>query len=183
MMKKIGKLLALSAMVISTLFTAGIPVSAKEIAEVPVVEEPAIASLSFDMDDLQKHEKTIVLEDGTEMTFGAEPVMKDSRALSGTWRIYGYNPLASMEYYIVLGPKGKYTTIKSTYGLAITGRLSSFDNEKINIERRTETSSSPAQVAGYAKFNYLGNQWVSVWQQSGGVRAKIKNNKITTSLY
>ena len=88
-----------------------------------------------------------------------------------------------MEYYIVLGPNGKYTTIKSTYGLAITGRLSSFDNEKINIERRTETSSSPAQVAGYAKFNYLGNQWVSVWQQSGGVRAKIQNNEITTSLY
>lgn len=60
-----------------------------------------------------------------------------------------------MEYYIVLGSKGKYTTIKSTYGLAITGRLSSFDN----IESRTENSSSSAPVAGYAKFNYLGNQW------------------------
>lgn len=29
----------------------------------------------------------------------------------------------------------------------------------------------------------IGNSWISVWQQSGGVRAKIKNNKITTSLY
>ena len=182
-MKKIGKLLAVSAMIISTLFTTGVPVYAKEIAEVPVAEEHAIASLSFDMYDLQKHEKTIALENGTEMTFGAEPVMKNSRALSGTWRIYGYNPLASMEYYVVLGAKGKYTTIKSTYGLAITGALSSFKNEKINIERRTETSSNPAQVAGYAKFNYLGNSWISIWQQSGGVRAKIKNNKVTTSLY
>lgn len=53
-------------MIISTLFTTGVPVYAKEIAEVPVAEEHAIASLSFDMYDLQKHEKTIALENGTK---------------------------------------------------------------------------------------------------------------------
>ena len=63
MMKKIGKLLALSAMVISTLFTAGIPVSAKEIAEVPVVERASYCIFHrFDMDDLQKHEKLLYLK-------------------------------------------------------------------------------------------------------------------------
>ena len=62
-----------------------------------------------------------------------------------------------MEYYIDLAPSGKYTTIKKTYGLAISGTLSSFDNEKINVVRRTETASKAAVVEGYAKFNYLGN--------------------------
>lgn len=77
----------LCQLVISTLFTSGILVFVKELAEVPVVEKLASVALLFDMGDLQKHEKTIVLEDDTEMTFGAEPVMKDSRALSGTWKI------------------------------------------------------------------------------------------------
>lgn len=88
-----------------------------------------------------------------------------------------------MEYYIDLAPSGKYTTIKKTYGLAISGTLSSFDNEKINVVRRTETASKAAVVEGYAKFNYLGNQWVSIWTQSGGVRASVKNNVISTELY
>lgn len=49
--------------------------------------------------------------------------------------------------------------------------------------RKTETASQPAVVEGYAKFNYLGNQWVSIWTQSGGVRASIKNDVVSTELY
>ena len=32
-------------------------------------------------------------------------------------------------------------------------------------------------------LSYFGNQWVQLWNQSGGVRSKIKNNKLTVSLY
>jgi hypothetical protein len=88
-----------------------------------------------------------------------------------------------MEYYIVLIPSGNYTTVSSTYGLAISGFLTSFENERVTIVRNTETSSAAAIVEGYAKFNYLGNQWIAVWTQSGGVRASIKNDQITTALY
>ena len=171
--------MAASLVVIMTLVGSGMTVLAEENEN---SQEP-IAKVTFDLDDRVRHETTVTLSDGTTATVGAEQVDGMTRALSGTWRIYGYNPFVTMEYYIVLGPSGNYTTIKSTYGLAISGTLSSFENEKINIVRRTETSSKAAIVEGYAKFNYLGNQWVSIWTQSGGVRASIKNNKVTTELY
>ncbi|MCY1103002.1 DUF5626 family protein [Shouchella clausii] len=154
------------------------------------LSENDLPSITFDYTDLRTHTDTVVLEDGTELTVGAEPVINDEisalAALNGTWRIWGDNGLARMEYYIVLRPVSsgsKYTRINSTYGLAVTGRLSSFENEKINVVRRNETSSAGAVVEGYAKFNYLGNQWVSIWTQSGGVRATIKGGKVTTKLY
>lgn len=143
---------------------------------------PDTPSISFDLHDRTTHEATLTLADGSTVTIGAEPI-NNTRALSGTWRIYGYNPLASMEYYIDLEPSGNYTRIANTYGLAISGQLTSFDNETIRVVRATETSSRPAIAEGYARFNYLGNQWVSVWTTTGGVRASIKNDTITTELY
>lgn len=146
-------------------------------------EAVGIASLSFDLDDRRPHEKTIVLPDGNVARFGAEPVGALSRSLSGVWRVWGENGLAHMEYYMELAPSGSYTRVVNTWGLVVTGRLTGIENERINIPRRYETAWYPAIVEGYAKFNYLGNQWVSLWTQTGGVRAKIKNNVVTTELY
>ena len=56
-------------------------------------------------------------------------------------------------------------------------------NESIRKHRTWEDASQPVWVEGYAKFHYFGNQWVQLWNQSGGVRSKIKNNKLTVSLY
>ncbi len=143
-----------------------------------------VLSLSFDINDKKQHELSSVLEDGTIVTVGAEYIEKDGeRSLSGEWRIYGSNGLATMEYYIQLIPYGNYTKISDAYGLAVSGVLTSYENETINIVRRIETSSLAAIVEGYAKFNYFGNQWISLWTKSGGVRARIKNDVITTELY
>ena len=148
----------------------------------PDVKEPVL-EISFDLKDKTVHSTSKTLEDGTIAEIKVEPVDPYSRALNGTWKISGTNGLASMEYYVVLSPSGKYTTVSGTYGLAITGRLTSFDNETIRVVNKTETARRGAIVEGYAKFNYLGNQWVSVWTQSGGVRTTIKNDKFTTVLY
>lgn len=181
MIKKLRKLMAMALVVVIALSCSGVTAFAAETDNDEQETQP-IVKVSFDLNDRVKHEATVTLPDGTTATVGAEPVAT-TRALSGTWRIYGYNPLATMEYYIDLAPSGSYTTITNTYGLAISGTLSSFENEKINVVRRTETSSKAAVVEGYAKFNYLGNQWVSIWTQSGGVRASIKNNVVSTELY
>lgn len=144
-------------------------------------------SISFDFNDRSVHTQQFELDDGTILTIGAEPVASRSReALNGTWRIWGDNGLARMEYYIELAPTysgSPYTKITQTWGLAVTGRLSSFSDETINIVRASETSTKSAIVEGYAKFNYLGNQWISIWTQSGGVRATIRNAIITVDLY
>lgn len=178
--------LGLIVFVLTSLITSA-ESSSEDLTKPQSIEVPEI---TFDYTDQTVHTDTVELEDGTELTVGAEPVINDGmsvmRALNTTWRVWGDNGLARMEYYMVLRPVSsgsKYTKINSTYGLAVTGRLSSFDNEKINIVRRNETSSNGAIAEGYAKFNYLGNQWISIWNQSGGVRATIKSGKVTTKLY
>lgn len=144
-------------------------------------------AMSFDFTDRTVHMEQFELDDGTVLTVCAEPVASNSReALNGTWRIWGDNGLARMEYYIDLAPTysgSDYTKIVQTWGLAVTGRLSSFSDETINIVRTSETATKAAIVEGYAKFNYLGNQWISIWTQSGGVRATIRNGIITVELY
>ena len=151
-----------------------------------------LPSVTFDLNDLKTHTDTVILNDGTKLTVGAEPVVSENSgvsraaALSGTWRIWGENGLARMEYYIVLKPTysgSKYTRINNTYGLAVTGRLSSYSDEKIRMVRANETATYGAVVEGYARFNYFGNQWISIWTQSGGVRATVKGGQVTTKLY
>ena len=148
----------------------------------PNVKQPVL-EMSFDLNDKTVHSKSKILEDGKKAEIKIEPVDPYSRALNGTWKISGTNGLVSMEYYVVLSPSGKYTTVANTYGLAISGPLTSFENEQIRVVNKTETASRGAIVEGYAKFNYLQNQWVSLWTQSGGVRTTIKNDKFTTVLY
>lgn len=170
-----------------------------EFKTLPVIKGPFQSKyppieMSFNIQDRKAHTKTVTLTDGTVLKLGAEPASAGNiegsisimAALNGVWKIWGENGLARMEYYIDLAPTyrgSNYTKITDEWGLAVTGRLSSFDNETINVVRRSETSSKPAVVEGYAKFNYLGNQWISVWTQSGGVRATISKGKLTTTLY
>lgn len=187
-----GKTIRLSFITFfSMLIFSFIPFLKAEAASIDSINESVqsndLPSVTFDINDLRSHEDTMVLDNGLELKVGAEPVGSTSRAaLTGTWRIWGDNGLARMEYYIVLKPTysgSKYTRINNTYGLAVTGRLSGYSGEKISVVRANETSSKSAIVEGYAKFSYLGNQWVSIWTQGGGVRATIKNGKVTTKLY
>jgi hypothetical protein len=144
--------------------------------------EPVL-SFSFNLNDRVNHEITAII-DNTEVTIGAEPVASRTRSLTGDWRIHGSNGLVSMEYYITLTPLvGGYTKITSAYGLAISAILTDFENETINIVRSNETATLPAIAEGYAKFHYLGNQWVSIWTTTGGVRATIMDDIVTMDLY
>ncbi len=145
-------------------------------------EEPLI-SLQFDIENRESNSTSVELEDGTTLTLSAEPVQNTRSGLNGVWRIWGDNGLAKMVYYIDLTPSGNYTSVSRTYGLSVTGRLTGVADEKINVVRRTETSSRPAIVEGYAKFNYLENQWVSIWTSSGGVRTTIRDGVVDVKLY
>ena len=137
-------------------------------AQEAVAEQPTV-SMSFDLDNRVKHEKTVRLPDGSIAKITAEPI-NTGRALSGVWKITGTNGLATMEYWIELEKAGLYTKIKRTWGLAITGIMTSYEDAKINVE-------------GYAKFTYFDNPVVTLWTKSGGVRASISGNQITTELY
>ena len=129
-----------------------------------------------------KHEESVKLPDGSIAKITAEPI-NTGRALSGVWKITGTNGLATMEYWIELEKAGLYTKIKRTWGLAITGIMTSYEDAKINVVRQMESPVLPAIVEGYAKFTYFDNPVVTLWTKSGGVRASISGNQITTELY
>ena len=150
-------------------------------ASAAVAEQPTV-SMSFDLDNRVKHEKTVRLPDGSIAKITAEPI-NTGRALSGVWKITGTNGLATMEYWIELEKAGLYTKIKRTWGLAITGIMTSYEDAKINVVRQMESPVLPAVVEGYAKFTYFDNPVVTLWTKSGGVRASISGNQITTELY
>ena len=150
-------------------------------AQEAVAEQPTV-SMSFDLDNRVKHEKTVRLPDGSIAKITAEPI-NTGRALSGVWKITGTNGLATMEYWIELEKAGLYTKIKRTWGLAITGIMTSYEDAKSNVVRQMESPVLPAVVEGYAKFTYFDNPVVTLWTKSGGVRASISGNQITTELY
>lgn len=83
-------------------------------AQEAVAEQPTV-SMSFDLDNRVKHEKTVRLPDGSIAKITAEPI-NTGRALSGVWKITGTNGLATMEYWIELEKAGLYTKIKRTWG-------------------------------------------------------------------
>lgn len=87
------------------------------------------------------------------------------------------------QWNIELEKAGLYTKIKRTWGLAITGIMTSYEDAKINVVRQMESPVLPAVVEGYAKFTYFDNPVVTLWTKSGGVRASISGNQITTELY
>ena len=119
-------------------------------AQEAVAEQPTV-SMSFDLDNRVKHEKTVRLPDGSIAKITAEPI-NTGRALSGVWKITGTNGLATMEYWIELEKAGLYTKIKRTWGLAITGIMTSYEDAKINVVRQMESPVLPAVVEGSAKF-------------------------------
>lgn len=99
-------------------------------AQEAVAEQPTV-SMSFDLDNRVKHEKTVRLPDGSIAKITAEPI-NTGRALSGVWKITGTNGLATMEYWIELEKAGLYTNAllrilwrrkQCKYGLARTERL------------------------------------------------------------
>ena len=58
-------------------------------AQEAVAEQPTV-SMSFDLDNRVKHEKTVRLPDGSIAKITAEPI-NTGRALSGVWKITGTN--------------------------------------------------------------------------------------------
>ncbi len=118
---------------------------------------------------------------GSVAKITAEPI-NTGRALSGSWKITGTNGLASMKYWIELEKVGLYTRIARTWGLAITGILTSYDNAKINVVRQMESPVLPAVVEGYADFTYFDNPVITIWTKSGGVRASVFGSQGTTEL-
>ena len=170
-------------------FTGGIVYADEVTSDSKLLMENDSLTMEFDYKSNESYNKSVIV-DGKKLSLKAEPVnsyipygLRSARGVVGTWKISGSNSLASMEYYIEVIEKNGYGYISDAWGLAILGKLTSFENEKINIVRRQETRTKYAIAEGYAKFNYLGNQWVSVWTQTGGVRAKVGNGKVTQSLY
>ena len=155
--------------------------AAQEVA----TKQPTV-SMSFDLDNRVKHEKTVRLPDGSIAKITAEPI-NTGRALSGVWKITGTNGLATMEYWIELEKAGLYTKIKRTWGLAITGIMTSYEDAKINVVRQMESPVLPAIVEGYAKFTYytLDEKWwresFNFWQ-SNYYRAVLINLRICSKL-
>lgn len=171
------------------LFTEGIVYADEVTSDSKLLKENNSLTMEFDYKSNESYNKSMIV-DGEKLSLKAESVnsyipyrLRSVRGAVGTWRISGSNALASMEYYIEVIEKNGYGYISDAWGLAIKGKLTSFENERINIVRRQETRTRYAIAEGYAKFNYLRNQWVSVQTQSGGVRAKVKNGKVTQSLY
>lgn len=144
-------------------------------------------SITFDLNDRRVQVQTFELDDGSVFTMIAQPLFLENRnALSGTWNIRGFNPLVKMEYNIDLAPVRKgsnYTKITNIWGLSIDAKFTSVSDERLTIVRSEENSSNPAIAESYAKFKYLDNQFVSIWTQAGGIRAKVRDGKVTTSLY
>ena len=172
--KFISAFMALALMF--TLLSVGASAAQGTTTELPKV------SMTFDFNNRVKHETTVELPDGSIAKIVAEPI-NTGRALSGVWKITGTNGLATMEYGIELGKAGLYTKIVRTWGLAITGIMTSYTDAKINVVRQMESPVLPAVVEGYAKFSYFDNPVVTLWTKSGGVRASISGNQITTELY
>ncbi len=101
-------------------------------------------------------------------------------------KISASNGVARQTYYINTRPHKnypQYTVLTKAYGIHTSIMLGTVENEKIRKHRTWEDKNNSIWVEGYAKFNYFGNQWLSVWQQTGGVRTKIKNGKLHVSLY
>ena len=68
-------------------------------------------------------------------------------------------------------------------GACDNGNYDTYEDAKINVVRQMESPVLPAIVEGYAKFTYFDNPVVTLWTKSGGVRASISGNQITTELY
>lgn len=147
------------------------------------MESEPIASAEFDLSVDDSQQESVELADGTMVTLGLDKPGSLARALVGTRVIWGDNGLARMEYTVTTAASGGFTRITNAYGLAVTGRPTGISNERIVRVRNTETASLPAIVEGYAKFHYLGVVNASIWQQTGGVRASYKNDKVSVSLY
>ena len=139
--------------------------------------------ISFDLNDRQEHVRRVEFEDGSYLEVGARPKASLLQSLNGTWDIWGDNGFVRMEYSIDLEPSGSYTKITDAYGLTIRAILTSYEDEDVYIVRSTETSSRPAVAEGFAKFTYLDNQWVTIWEQSGGTRASVQNDEVNVELF
>jgi len=122
--------------------------------------------LTVDLYNNEKESYLKTFEDGSYISIEVEDASPSELKLRGLTyngkKITGSNGAATQTYYIDTRPhknNSKYTVLTKAY------------------------ASQPVWVEGYAKFHYFGNQWVQLWNQSGGVRSKIKNNKLTVSLY
>ena len=118
------------------------------------------------MTNNEKESYLKTFEDGSYISIEVEDASPSELKLRGLTyngkKITGSNGAATQTYYIDTRPhknNSKYTVLTKAY------------------------ASQPVWVEGYAKFHYFGNQWVQLWNQSGGVRSKIKNNKLTVPLY
>ena len=143
-------------------------------------------TLSIDLTSPERVVNTTTLSDGTVLELGAEPAentgVSARAAKTGTWRIWGSNAFAYMEYFVTYGPVSSgssYTKVVSTSGLVINAFAGvTFTGGSIDVERRNETASAPSWVRGKAAFKY----W-DVAQLTGGVEAFVRNGELTTGLW
>ena len=146
--------------------------------------------LTVDLYNNEKESYLKTFEDGSYISIEVEDASPSELKLRGLTyngkKITGSNGAATQTYYIDTRPhknNSKYTVLTKAYAITTTVFLGDYSNESIRKHRTWEDASQPVWVEGYAKFHYFGNQWVQLWNHSGGVRSKIKNNKLTVSLY
>ncbi len=146
--------------------------------------------LEVDLNDNESKKLYKLFEDGSFISIEVEDTSPSEIATYGLTyngkKITGSNGLATQTYYINTRPhrnNSKYTVLTDAYAISTSIIFGTIENEKIIKHRTWEDKNNPVWVDGYAKFNYFGNQWISVWQATGGVRTKIKDNKLSVTLY